>query len=253
MKKTFLKYQSPLLTAMVQEATPEDAICTIMNSLYDGAEAFGIQLESLKKEYRTEETLREIFKYCDNKPIYITSYRCAESKGMTDEECVDLLMLGLKAGATLCDVMGDTYCPVAHELAFDEEAAQKQKQLIEKIHALGGEVLMSSHLHAFLEEEEIVRYAKEQAARGADIVKIVSFAQTREQLMADIQIADRLDRELDRPFLFLANGPYSKLLRQIGPGLGVCMYLCVERYKHQNSKEQPLLRAAKAIRDNMCL
>ena len=41
---TFLTYDKPLLTAMVQEKTADDAICVIMDSLYDGADAFGIQL-----------------------------------------------------------------------------------------------------------------------------------------------------------------------------------------------------------------
>ena len=44
MKPTFLTYQKPLLCAMVQDSTPAEMICTIMNSQYDGAEAFGIQL-----------------------------------------------------------------------------------------------------------------------------------------------------------------------------------------------------------------
>ena len=59
MKATFLQYNKPLLTAMVQEKTPGDAINTIMNSHYDGADAFGIQLEYLERQYRDVETLRE--------------------------------------------------------------------------------------------------------------------------------------------------------------------------------------------------
>lgn len=253
MELKYLNNRRPVLTAMVQASTPEEAICIIENSLYDGAEAFAIQLENLKREYRTEETLRSIFSYCEGRPIYITSYRNSESTGMTDEECMEYLLLGLKAGATLCDVMGDCFDPQPHELSFDETAIQKQKAVIDKIHEMGGEVIMSSHLHAFFEEEEILRYAKAQEERGADIVKIVSFAQTRAQMMADLQIIDRLKQELDKPFLFLANGPHSKLIRQMGPALGVCMYLCVQHYAPINSKEQPQLRAAKAIRDAMCL
>ena len=38
--------------------------------------------------------------------------------GMTDEECVELLLLGLKCGATLCDVMGDLYHPEKYELTL---------------------------------------------------------------------------------------------------------------------------------------
>ena len=63
MKKTFLEYQRPLLCAMVQDETPVDCICTIVDSLYDGAEAFGIQLCNLLPEYRNEESLKKIFSY----------------------------------------------------------------------------------------------------------------------------------------------------------------------------------------------
>ena len=252
-KPSFLDQPRPLLCAMVQEKTPEEAIAVIMNSLYDGAEAFGIQLEYLKKEYRDEKTLREIFSHCKGKPIYITSYRGAESAGLSDEECVGLLLLGLDAGATLLDVIGDLFCREPHELTMDPEAVRKQEELIETIHARGGEALISSHLHAFYDEEEVMRIAFEQKRRGADVVKIVSRADTREELMADLRIADRLGRELGKEHLFLAGGRECALLRQIGPYFGSCVYLTVERYRPQSSKEQPLLRAAKAIRDAMTI
>lgn len=250
-KPTFLTYQKPLLCAMVQDPTPEEAILTICNALYDGAEAFGIQLECLKREYRNEETLRRIFDACEGRPIYITSYRGNESAGMTDEECVDYLLMGLRAGATLCDVMGDFYHQDSHDITWDAEAVEKQKALVDTIHALGGEVLMSSHIHEFLPEDEILKIALAQEERGADVIKIVNFASTEEELMADLHMIYTLKHTLKHPFLFLGNGAWCKYIRQTGPALGVCMYLCVERYGPRNSREQPLLRAAKAIRDNM--
>lgn len=252
-KASFLCQPRPLLCAMVQEKTPQTAITVIMNSLYDGAEAFGIQLEYLEKEYRNEKTLREIFSYCSGKPIYITSYRGAENTGMTDDECVELLLLGLSAGATLLDVIGDLYCPEPHELTMDPAAIEKQEALIRLIHERGGEALISSHLHAFYDEEEVMRIAFEQKRRGADVVKIVTRADTRAELMTDLRIADRLGRELGKEHLFLAGGSECRLLRQVGPFFGSCMYLTVERYQPQSSKEQPLLRAAKAIRDSMAI
>ena len=72
MKASFLNHDKPLLVAMVQEETPQAAIAVILNSLQDGAEAFGIQLCILKPEYRNEATLRRIFAACHGKPIYIT-------------------------------------------------------------------------------------------------------------------------------------------------------------------------------------
>jgi len=250
---TFLEYQKPLLVAMVEDSTPDEMICTILDSLYDGAEAFGIQLGKLKHEYRNEKTLKRIFSYCEGKPIYITSYRTAENKDLTDDECVEFLLMGLRAGATLCDVMGDLYHPEDDQLTFDPEAVEKQKQLIQKIHEMGGEVLVSTHLSRFFTEDEILTYARAQIERGADVVKIVTKSNSEDEQMVNLQIAYRLKKELDRPYLFLAGGTHARLIRQIGPTLGVCMYLCLNRYRPVSTKAQPQLRSTKQIRDNMFL
>ena len=184
-KATFLEYDKPRLCAMVQDSNPDDMICTICNSLYDGAEAFGIQLENLEHQYRTEENLKRIFSFCRGLPIYITSYRNANNTGFTDEQCAELLLLGVKCGATIADIMGDMFCREEHELTMDAEAIKKQKALADKIHSLGGEVLFSSHLHGFYDEEECMRIAREQKARGADVVKIVNFSSDGFQLTLD--------------------------------------------------------------------
>ena len=254
-KASFLNSDRPFLMTMVQAKTPAEAECIIADALYDGADAFGIQLCNLLPEYRNEAALRRIFDACLGRPIYVTSYRLAVSRelGWTDEQCAELLLTALRAGATMCDVMGDLYHPEPHELTYDPLAVEKQKDLIDTIHQMGGEVLISSHLHAFFEEEKILEYAREQAERGADVVKIVSFAQDEEQMMANLQIIHRLKTELDRPFLFLANGKKSRLIRQIGPALGVIAYLCIEHYRPVNSKEQLPLRAARELRDRMLL
>lgn len=257
MTKSFLNYEKPLLTAMVQDTTPDEAICTIMDSLYDGADAFGIQLCNLLPEYRTDEELRRIFKACEGRPIYLTSYRGGQSKELTDDRRMEFLLQALRVGLPmsemLCDVMGDVFCKEPDQLTFNPDAVQKQKELINRIHEMGGKVLMSTHLSRFFTEEEVVAYAKAQRERGVDVVKIVSKADTEEEELANLCIVRRLKKELDCPFLFLAGGKYTRLLRQVGPALGCCMYLCVQRYRPVTAKAQPLIRSVKAIRDNMLL
>lgn len=250
-RKTFLTYEKPLLTAMVQAQTPQECKDIILNSIWDGAEAFGIQLENLKKEYRKPEILADIFASCEGKPIYVTSYRKSNSAGATDEECAKLLLMASECGATLCDIMGDYFHPEPHELTMDPEAVNKQKALIEELHKRGSEVLMSTHIHAFYPEEKVMEIAEAQRERGADVIKIVNYAETEDQLMENLNIVYHMKKTLDRKFLYLANGPYSRLLRQIGPKLGVCMYLCVQSYGPLNSREQPLLRNLKTMRDSM--
>lgn len=110
---------------MIQCETADECIKKIKKSLTDGADAFGIQLCVLKREYRDEETLKRIFSACGDKPIYATSYRCKESEGMSDDECAELLLRALKCGATLLDVMGDAY-----DVSPQYQLAQSDKKLL---------------------------------------------------------------------------------------------------------------------------
>ncbi|NMB95771.1 MAG: type I 3-dehydroquinate dehydratase [Clostridiaceae bacterium] len=251
MKKiTFLNYEKPLLTAMIQCPTKEEAIAKIKKSIDLGADAIGVQLCKLKKEYRTLKDLKEIFDSCNEKPIYITSYRFGESTCYTDEQCVELLLLGLEAGATLCDVMGDMFDPKAHlELSQNPAAIKKQMELIDEIHRRGGEVLMSSHTRRNISIEEAMMIAKEHDRRGADIIKIVTIADHQNDIPKYIECIQKIIAETNKKLLFLASGK-GTLIRYIGPNFGVCMYLCVESHGVLDTKEQPLLSKLKLIRDN---
>ena len=253
MKPTFLRYTKPLLCAMVQEDTIEKMKFVIHNSISDGAEALGIQLEDLKLEERTDEKLKDLFASCKGLPTYVTSYRVRNSEGLTDDERVELLIRAAKCGATLCDVMSDLYDPQPYEVTENVEAIEKQKQLINKLHELGVEVLMSTHTHTFFNEETIMKIAKAQQERGADIVKIVNLANTEEQMLENIRACANLKHNIDKNYLFLTGGTYARFLRHAGPSLGCCMYLCVQQYKPGYSTDQPKISAIKQVRDNFIL
>ena len=246
MKPTFLNYQKPLLCCMIHENNPDSAIAAIKNAHYDGADAFGFQLEGWKPEHLNEETMRRVFKACMGKPVYVTSYRNASNKGKTDDECAEVLFTAIRAGATLVDVMADMYDPQPYEMTHKEDAVAKQKALIERLHEAGAEVLMSSHTHTHLSEDEAVAYAKAQRERGADVCKIVNFSHTEEEESENIRAILRIKNEVGGKFLFLANGDFCHTIRQIGTSLGVCMWLCVPTA----ISEQPQLRAMKQIKDN---
>lgn len=250
-KPTFLTYEKPLLTAMILCSTPQECLDKIQASLAEGADAIGIQLERLKREYRTRETLTEIFAACGGKPIYVTGYRYGESAGLDDDACAALLLLALDCGATLCDVPGDMFDPDCRlQLSFRADAVEKQKALIREIHRRGGEALMSCHTQTDTTAEENRMIAKAQQERGADIIKIVNVAQSAEAIPKYVQVIQQILRETDRKLLFLVGGA-GRLLREIGPNLGVCMYLCVHDYGPFDTREQPLLKDVKAIRDHI--
>lgn len=251
MKATFLQYSKPLLCCMIPDDTPDRCIDTIMNAHYDGADAFGFQLEGWRPEFLNEEAMRRVFKACMGKPIYVTSYRNRSNSGKSDDECAEVLFAAIRAGATLVDVMADYYDPQPYEITYNEEAVKNQKVLIEKLHQAGAEVLMSSHTHTHIDEENLIKYAKAQRERGADVCKIVNFSRTPDEEETNIKAIVRIKREIDGELLFLANGDCCHTIRQIGTSLGVCMWLCVQNYRYDTSKEQPLLRAMKQVKDNL--
>ena len=250
MGKIFLNQEKPMLTVMLQCETPEVAISRIRNANCLGAEAYGLQVESLKPEYRNTETYKKIFAEMQDKPCYVTNYRMGSNTGKTDEELAEGLLELADNGATLCDIMGDMFCRHPEELTNDKKAIEKQIALIEKMHKKGAQVLMSSHILKFTPAERVLEVALEQKRRGADIIKIVTGADSMEQQLENLRITNLLKRELGAPFLFLSGGECS-LHRKLGIKLGCCMALCVYEHDHLSTPTQPLLQNIKIIRDNL--
>lgn len=250
MKPTFLNHDRPLLTVILQCEKPEIAIGRIRNSLGLGADAYGLQVESLELEYRNVDTYKRIFDEMKNKPCYVTNYRTKNNEGMSDEELAQGLITLAESGATLCDVMGDMFCRHPEELTDDNTAIDKQMKLIDTLHDKGAEVLMSSHILKFTPAERVLEVAFEQKRRGADIIKIVTGAETMEQQIENLRITDLLKRELGAPFLFLSGGECS-IHRRLGMKLGCCMSLCVYEHDVLSTPTQPLLQTIKTIRDNI--
>ena len=251
MKPTFLNQTRPLITAMVLKSTPDAMRFTIKNSIFDGADALGVQLERLTPEFKAPEHYRSIFAAAGQRPIYVTNYRHTYNKGLTDERCMEELLRAMACGGTLADVMGDTYDPGADlELTMKGAAVARQMELIDRLHAMGKEVLMSSHVMRYIAAEQVLEIAFEQQRRGADIVKIVTAANTDEEQMENLRITSLLKRELSVPFLFLSGGTHSKIHRMIGPMLGCVTYLAVWQHDECAVPTQPTVKNAKQVRDH---
>lgn len=250
MKKSFLNHEKPLLTVMLQHKTPELMIGAVRNSLINGADAFGLQVEALAKEYVNTESCKRVFAEMGDKPCYVTNYRGGSNEGKTDEELAREMLELADCGATLCDVMGDMFCRHPEEITDSPEAIDKQIEYIKALHEKGAEVLMSSHVLKYKSGEEVLNIALEQKRRGADIIKIVTSADTMEQQLENLKTTDLLKRELGAPFLFLSGGECT-LHRRLGMKLGCCMALCVYEHYAESTPTQPLLRIAKTVRDDL--
>lgn len=250
MKPSFLGHERPLLTTMVIGETAEHVIRLMRNARCQGAEAFGFQLEWLHPELHTSDVYRRLFDEAQGRPTYATYYRGAKNEGrLTDEQLANELLTIADCGATLCDVIGDLYAE-GHpdQLTDDPVAIEKQMKLIDALHEKGTEVLISSHVCRFTPAERVLEMALEQKRRGADIIKIVTAADTMEEQIENLRTTDLLKRELGAPFLFLSGGECS-IHRRLGMKLGCCMSLCVWEHDHISAAVQPLLSTMKTVRD----
>ncbi len=244
---SFINNDRPIITTMLKETTIDGLITEIKDALKVGTDAFGFQMETLTREFRTPEYLNKLFSAMQGKPCYITDYfRFTENNlDRTDDELTEELLVGLDCGAKLVDIRGDLFDPNDIELTENPEAVEKQKAVIREIHKRGGEVLMSSHLLRYADKDEVLKIALAQQERGADIAKIVTTADSEEELLSNFEILLELKRTLKIDFLFLCNGTHCKIHRLLGPTISGGMYLSVLDTSTNNSS-QPKMSEAKA-------
>lgn len=246
MTAKFLRKDRPTLTCMVQARTGERILELIEKGLDGGADAFGVQLEQLEFEYRTQEWMKKIFSATDGKPVYVTNYRSGLNGEIPDEDRAKELISAAECGAALIDITGDWYKQTNGELTFDAAAVEKQKIFIADIHKLGAEVLMSSHTFRFMPKERAFEYINEQHSRGADIAKLVSAANDDYELAENFGISSELSKDKYSPALFLCIGDFCKKHRITAPLICGGMFLCVVEYDELATPVQPLLSDAKA-------
>ena len=250
---SFLNFDRPIITSMVNSKTPDGTIELIKIAAAEGADAVGIQTDAFLPEYRNVEEYRRVFAAANGMPTYVTHYRTGDFKQNSDndENIGEHLLEIARAGATLVDVMGDLYCRDPLEMTVDPVAVEKQKRLIERLHAEGAEVLMSSHALKYLPAERVLEIARAQVERGADVVKIVTYANSAEEEVENLKTSLVLKRELDKPFLFLAGGE-CKIHRRLGPSFGASMWLCDAAFDGQGTTPlRPLISQVKAITANL--
>lgn len=243
--------KKPMLTCVISDETPDACIATVRNAIYDGADAFMLDMCKLALEYHNEADLSRIFDYCGDRPVIVMHYRSPLRQHLTDQDLVDSLLMAIRAGASMCDIMGDMFNRSPLELSTDPESFEKQCRVVEQVHALGGEVLMSSHTWVPMTVEHITAHAKALQARGADMIKIAQIATNEEEAMEAFRSTARLKHELDVPYLHVCMGQYGKAHRQISPIFGSSMALCIQQYTERSHKDQALLWATKQVLDNL--
>ncbi len=251
MRFSFLDRPYPVIAGIMAGQTPQELIATSKNSEFDGAQGIAIDLSHLKPEFRNTESLKTVIDSVQL-PFMFYFYRNDKWGELRDDEKRQpVLLAAADAGASMIDVMGDLYDPSPMEITHNQEAIDKQKRLIDEIHARGADVVMSSHMSCSRTTEQVIEHLREMESRGPDVVKIVTVVNTDEELGEAFRTTMALKRELNTPFIHLCNGAFSQLHRFIGPTLGVSILFAVDRYDARYGMTQPTIRAMKAVLDNI--
>ncbi len=240
----FLKTGRPTIVGMLRSGTTEELLKEIDLMLAQGVDAFGFQIEALTPQDRMAKNYKRIFSAMQGKPAYVTNYIRGNVLSLSDEELTEELFLAVECGAKLVDIRCDLFDRQPDEYSTDDKAIEKQMEMIGKIKEMGAEVLMSAHVLRYIPCEKVLEIALSQQKRGADIVKIVTEANSEAELTDNFKASIILKERLSVPALHLCNGTHCKKHRIFGPLLNNGMFLAVE-----NSNEgynQPTIQRARA-------
>jgi len=272
-KIKFTQLRQPLICTIISDNNPTNCIRTIMVSDYEGTDAYELNLMSLEKQYWNGKDMKSIFT-ATVKPVLVCHYRWNYEKhlDMDEEERIKLLINNVRWGASGIDLEADAFDPSPGPKEWTEEAKKytldrtskprdwttnpkaikRQKKVIEEIHRLGGEVLMSAHTRVHLSVEQAVSMAKEMEARGADITKVVSADFNFEDLLDTMRSTIEIKKVLKIPFIMMSHGQHSKIGRVVCPMLGSMLAFCTQPVSPAGIFPlQPPIRVQKAAWENV--
>jgi len=271
-KIKFTQIKQPFICTILSDSNPMDLIRSIRLSDYDGADAYQMNLMMIEKKFLNEKDLRAVFR-STVKPILVCYYRWNYEKHLDiqEEERIQILLEATRWGASGIDLEADAFDPSPGPLEWTEEsrkyslnrqskprdwtmkpeAIRRQKEVIEKIHKLNGEVLLSSHTRVHLSVEQAVSMGKEMESRGPDFVKLVSVDCSFEDLLETLQATIALKRALRVPYIMMSHGDHSKIGRVVCPMLGSMLAFCTQPVSPGGFPLQPPVRAMKAAFENV--
>lgn len=249
-RKNFLRAQGTTVAAIMCGQTPEEIIAQARGAEFGGADAIAVSLHELKPEFRDQTHLAKIINAVKLPFMFFFYRQDVWQAHLTDESRQEVLLVAARAGASFIDVMGDLYDPSPREYTKCPEAIDKQRRLIEEIHAAGAKVVISAHMQEALTAEEVLAQLQDFADRGADLAKIVTTVNTEEEFLESIRTTFLLRRQLPVPFIQLTNGAFGRLQRFLGMSLGAAATFAVHQYGLRNPMTQPSLHAMKQVQEN---
>ena len=258
----------PVLAGVVRERTAAAAAAGIKNCLYDGADMIDLHLSCLEKD--DTDTLRGIIG-ASRLPVLALNYNRTAAwtdAGLDEETRVESLLRGVEAGAAGIDMQGYTFHAPSRaafcgedrwsftkaspkEVVTDPAVIDRQCGLIERVHGMGGEVLLSCHPGVVLNCEQVVDLALFFEKRRPDIIKLVTLCDGEEALLEGFRTMRALKREVRTPVSFHLGGRAGSMSRIVNPMLGGHMIFCVDRYGENSTMDQLDLRTARTVVDGL--
>lgn len=259
---------APALAGVIREKTAPEAIAEILNCQYHGADMVDLHMSCL--ETPDLDTLKKIVN-ASKIPILALNYNLLcdwQDRGFTEEERVNTYMLAAEAGVAGIDMQGYTFDENSRngfcgediysftknnpkEIVTDKKIIDKQCELIEKMHSMDVEVLLSCHPGVAMNCQQVVDLALFLEERKPDIIKIVTASDSEEELAECIRTMLILKKEVKTPVSYHAYGSLSSLSRIVNPILGGQIMFCVDRYSETSTFTQLDLQTARTIIDNV--
>lgn len=259
---------APAVAGVIREETAKAAIAEIKNCRIDGADMIDLHLSCL--EDRSVETLKKIIGSTDLPVLALNYNQYADwsARGFTEEERVESFLDAVDAGAAGIDMQGYTFqAPSKKEFCGDDRYSftkgnpkevvtdpaiiEKQCALIDEVHRRGAEVLLSCHPGIPMTTQQVVDLALFLEQRNPDIIKIVTKANTQEDLEESIRTMLALKQAVKTPVSYHANGKAGMLSRIVNPILGGQIAFCVDRYSATATMEQLDLKTVRSVVDNI--
>lgn len=238
-KPSFVNHDH-MAVSIIREISPEQAIKRMRKSEMHGAHGFMVYLSDLRDEYQNLDDIERIM-YCTDLPVLAIAY-----------ENIDLLRLGVEAGACAVDMPGylfDDYSSIptknkgfedyyvsngidvsfvesdAKEIALDPIVVEEQREFIDEMHNLGAEVLYSAHVQVEMNSSQIISAANFMRELGVDVAKIVCAGSSKETVIEHLKAIITLEQELG--IKFSVHGE-SVLSRIMGPMFGSYIAFCID-------------------------
>lgn len=256
--------KAPAIAGVIREENPQRAIAEMKNCLIGGADMIDLHMSCLSDI--SVPTLKAVIN-STKLPVLALNYNKKynwQDVGYTEEERVETFLRAVEAGAAGVDIQGYTFDSESklnfvgedkysftknnpREIVTDEKIIEKQMKFIEKVHEMGAEVLLSCHPNIPMNCEQVVDLALFLQERKPDIIKIVTIANTDEEMVESIKTMIELKKRVKTPISYHAAGVKGRLTRIINPVLGGQIAFCVNGYNEGSTMEQLDLKTAKTI------